>query len=352
MSRRDALTCALLFAAGCASFAGVPDAELPEGPIAIAYRTPAEAQRRVDDYDDEVREMQQRYAGSGNTTTVGTKAQLSANLNDLGIFFGSALGRQEDDERSRGRLALLYPRSGDVQVVEGPRRGSVPLAWSPDRERLLFAQPAPASTDVQLFELHVERGTIRRVTHGPPIHNQGCYGPEGRIVVGAIRLQDEGPTSRIRVSQPGGRGPFYEIAPGPGDHTPTCSPETGAVAWTRTDHRARNQIWLADLLRADEPKPIGPGHHPRFSRDGEWLVYSRSRGRDTRIFRVRVDGGARAPIGRGMRNEAWPTTSPDGGYVAYVAAEEPPRSHLYVRRFDGTGDRILFADGDAEYPVW
>ena len=29
-----------------------------------------------------------------------------------------------------------------------------------------------------------------------------------------------------------------------------------------------------------------------------------------------------------------------------------PKRHLYVRRFDGSGDRLLFADGDADHPVW
>jgi hypothetical protein len=53
-----------------------------------------------------------------------------------------------------------------------------------------------------------------------------------------------------------------------------------------------------------------------------------------------------------MRHEARPAVSPDGRLVAYVAGETRPRRHLYVRRFDGSGDRILFADGDGEYPVW
>ena len=35
-----------------------------------------------------------------------------------------------------------------------------------------------------------------------------------------------------------------------------------------------------------------------------------------------------------------------------ITAEDPPRRRLYVRRFDGSGDRILFSGGDGEYPVW
>jgi hypothetical protein len=37
--------------------------------------------------------------------------------------------------------------------------------------------------------------------------------------------------------------------------------------------------------------------------------------------------------------------------VVYVAGVDF-RRHLYLRRFDGTGDRILLADGDGERPIW
>jgi Tol biopolymer transport system component len=67
---------------------------------------------------------------------------------------------------------------------------------------------------------------------------------------------------------------------------------------------------------------------------------------------MRPDGTARAPIGRGVREESSPAVSPDGRFVAFVAAEQAFRRQLYLRRFDGSGERILFADGDADYPVW
>ena len=69
------------------------------------------------------------------------------------------------------------------------------------------------------------------------------------------------------------------------------------------------------------------------------------------VVRVRPDGTGRAPIGRGLFDERRPTFSPDGRLVAYVT-EVDSRPILNVRRFDGTGDRVLFNDGDADHPVW
>ena len=46
MTARRALLAAL--AVSCASWGGVPDAELPAQPIAIYYRTPEEARLRAD----------------------------------------------------------------------------------------------------------------------------------------------------------------------------------------------------------------------------------------------------------------------------------------------------------------
>jgi Tol biopolymer transport system component len=70
-----------------------------------------------------------------------------------------------------------------------------------------------------------------------------------------------------------------------------------------------------------------------------------------KLFRIRPNGTGRARIGNGALEEQRPAISPDGRYVVYLS-ELGPRERLYLRRFDGTGDRLLFRDGDGAYPVW
>jgi Tol biopolymer transport system component len=314
---------------------------MPDAPIAISFRTHEEARRRA----DALGEQAPRAAGSA------LENALVPHTDDLRSVLDRVLGGgSAPQQRFLGRLALLDPRSGEVTPVEGARRGSVPLAWSADRERLLYTQPS--RQDFQLWEFHLGRGTVRQVTFGPPAHPQGCYGPDGRIVAAAMALSREAPRSSIVMSQPGGRRPFVTLARGPADHSPACAPDGAALAYVQQSRGGRGHVVVRAPILDSSPLRVAPGRDPAFSPDGGWIVFGARTGRQWRLWRVRPDGSGRAPIGSGVRTEMWPTVSPDGRLVAYVTSEQPPRTHLYLRRFDGSGDRILFSNGDTEYPVW
>jgi Tol biopolymer transport system component len=347
--KRSGLGAVALFA--CASWGGVPDAELPAQPIAISYRTPEEARARADALRRA--EPESPAVGAEGPTWVGSKAYLRADASAVERMLANAFGREDRSEMHLGRLALLDARSGEVTFVEGALRGAVPQAWTRDRSALLFAQPTtPGGDDVQIFEWNVAAHTVRRVTVGPPIHSQACYGPDARIAVAAVEVASNGAaTSRIAISGPGGRAPWTDLSAGPADHTPTCSPDGSAVAFARLYGSGRSEIWLAPAPFGAPARRLAPGRDPRFAQHGSWIVYAVPSGRSSRLFRIRADGSGRAPIGPGGRDEVWPSASPDGKLVAYVASEESSRRVL-VRRFDGSGDRLLLATGDGEHPVW
>jgi TolB protein len=106
-----------------------------------------------------------------------------------------------------------------------------------------------------------------------------------------------------------------------------------------------------DADEPSEPRVLARGRDPVFTPDGEWVVYSAATSAGQRLWRVRPDGGGRAPLGRGLHEEVHPAVSPDGRFVAYVS-QEADRDSLRVRRFDGSGDRLLLESGDGSTPAW
>jgi hypothetical protein len=340
---------AILLAAnliGCTGL-GVADSELPSSPIAIHFRTPEESRRRADallsDLTEHARSQRNRRRSLGANAVVPHWDQLQGLLEQ-------GLGPRGETESYAGRLALLDPVTREVRIVEGALRGAIPLDWSQDRSRLLFAQPE--GPVFQLWELRLRDRRIHPLTRGAVAHVQGCYASEGRIVATVARRDGEGVHSFVAVSAPGGRAPFTPLSEGPADHSPTCSSDGRQVAWVSEPRRGRPEVVTGDLAGRQAPRVVSPGRDPSFAPASTWLVFSRHSGREYRLWRARIGAGGRVRLGVGALDEFRPAVSPDGRFVAYVASEDVPKRHLYLRRFDGSGDRLLFDAGDAEHPVW
>jgi TolB protein len=341
---RTALGACLVALAACAG-SGIPDAEIPDDPIAIVYFDPEIARLRAEAFADEEKHRSPRRpapaaAGSGTVP----------NVNDIATYVGNLLGAvvSSSSDDLAGRLVLFDPKTGARTPVPGARRGATPQAWSPDRRRLLFSQAVRGQP--QLYEVDIESGDVRSVTSGPAAHPQGCYGPEGRLVLMSVDVTAQRAPSRILLTGPGGTRP-RPISPGPYDVQPACAPDGSSIAYTSSSPRGRDRLVVRAPVVKGEPRVIAPGHEPAFSRDGAWIVYSAPVHKGWKLWRIRPDGTGRAPVGQGSLDELRPAISPDGRYVVYVAGEDF-RKRLYLRRFDGTGDRILLADGDGERPVW
>jgi Tol biopolymer transport system component len=201
-----------------------------------------------------------------------------------------------------------------------------------------------------LFELHRESGLVTPLSHGNRAHPEGCYGPDGRFVASSVDIESESPSSTIVLSQPG-QGPRRISEPGAYASFPACAPDGSSVVWVDQGQR-RPRLFAQSPPGEGEIRELGPGRDPVFSPDGAWIVFSAPVGlRGWRLWRIRPDGSGRSALGRGSLDELRPGVSPDGRHVVYVS-ESDFRTRLYVRRFDGTGDRILLGRGAAERPIW
>lgn len=331
----------VLAAVACAG-PGVPVSEFPEDPIALHYYDVATLRRRSDalaDADPATR----RRASLG-----------VAHLRDVSGYMGRLLGSEAGgsepeslDGRFPGRLAFLDPRSGEVELAPGTLSGAIPRARSADGERLMFTQLVGRFR--QLKELDRGTGEVRSLSRGPAVHADGCYGPEGRTVLASARVRDGRPVSRIEITRAG--GPPEALSEGPADYAPACAPDGSAVAWVAVDERGRDQLMSRSPALEGPIRRLGLGRSPAFSPDSRWIVYSAPVGDRWALHRIRVDGSARRPVGRGQLDELDPSFSPDGRLVVYVSDDGFER-RIFVRRFDGSGDRVLLESGGGTDPVW
>jgi len=339
---------AALAALAC-STQGVPVSELPEAPIAVVYRSPEDSRRHaemlVDQDERKLARQQEEPPAPGEEGIARVKDIASYMKTVMTGVTGEPAGK-----RFPGRLGFLQPRSARIDAVAGAWGEAVPHAWSPDRKRLLFT--ALVDKYAQVFELDVGSGDVRPITHGPEAHPAACYGPEGSYVLMTARVENDEIESQIEILDGSSASP-RPLSPGPRDYAPTCAADGSAIAWVTAPSRGVEWVMARELDASEEQEPrrLGPGRDPRFCGSGDWIVYSAPIQRGTKIWRVRADGTGRAPVGRGVLDETSPACSPDGAMVVYAVTEDYVET-LYVRRIDGSGDRILYADGDASHPVW
>jgi hypothetical protein len=321
---------------GCAGAGGVRSQELPASPLALLQRSEEVALDRV----DALRDLEKRQGDVPREEGI-------AQLEDLDAMYGGQPGLERRLRPLQGQVVLLDPRSGETIPIEGAPPTARPLAWSPDRERLLLS--GRWRDGVQLFVWERATRAAEIATAGPDEHPMGCVASDGRLV--AVEVDRARGAMRL-VTWPVGGGPTRRLTDGPWDAQPACSPARPQIAFVTGGADGSPVIGVLDLDAPSAPRPVARGLAPVFTPDGDWIVYAGRSTAGQRIWRVRAAGGGRAPVGGGTTEEGHPAVSPDGGYVAYVAVDAERRERLWVRRFDGTGDRPLLTAGDGASPAW
>jgi len=339
---------ALLSLLACAG--GVSDAELEQPPLAVIHWGTEAAQAHAEWMNDSSRGPLRRGVARGE---------------ELGRLFGAPDDREANtwSQRYPGRLALLDPASGTVRRLQVAPPGAVPLDWSADHRRLLFA----ARVQRGYWQLHrYDLGTqeVTQLTHGRYHHARGAFGPNGRLV---FTRNTSGGRERSLMVQDSAAGPARTLIEGVYVERVSWAPGGGMiVAAVEEPSRRRGRSVPVRTLFAVSPdaptqvwppspgmelKPLGRGLWPAYGTTGDWFVFSAVVGDRPRLRRMRADGGGRRDIGTGERGEFEAALSPDGNLVAYIAAENNIR-RLFVCRIDGSGERMVAVDGLVGSPIW
>jgi serine/threonine protein kinase len=120
------------------------------------------------------------------------------------------------------------------------------------------------------------------------------------------------------------------------DSSPAVSPNGELVAF-RSDRDGTPRIWLKQLKGGNEiALTSGPDDFPRFSPDGSFLLFIRTEGTATSLYRVPVLGGDTRKVIEDARSADW---SPDGKRIALIRWKSStgiPDSQFLIVNPDGS----------------
>ena len=218
-----------------------------------------------------------------------------------------------------------------LSSISGPE--FLPVAKPRSRRWLQWAAAALTSIAIAITTNSLTRRSlrqsippepiIRRLTNDPGITTGGAISPDGRFVAYASDRAD--PTNLdIWVQQVDGSGLVRVTDDTADDYDPAFSPDNGQLAFR--SERKGGGIYVVSVLGGEARLLIPEGHRPRFSPDGQRLMYWTGpepedvRGSsDVKLWVRRVSGGEDTQIGAGCRLfERTPVWSPDGSRILLI----------------------------------
>ncbi|UCD25489.1 MAG: serine/threonine-protein kinase, partial [Gemmatimonadota bacterium] len=133
---------------------------------------------------------------------------------------------------------------------------------------------------------------------------------------------------------------------------PAFSPDGTEIAFSRNEVDGSWHIWIVGvdgqgIRRLTSGSP--PQMYPRFTPDGEWVVYL-AWSTPGRVWRVPRRGGPPVPMTPEGEDAGYADISPDQTQIAYVRAEGGT-THIYIAPLDG-GEARQLTDSPGTLPRW
>jgi hypothetical protein len=247
-------------------------------------------------------------------------------------------------------VALLVVPTGQVRPLPDSGPETYPLDWSFDGLRLLVGRLGDGF--VELFEWNRLTGAWDRLR---PAYSLGAaaFG-SGPIRLALIEFEGARADFETRPILVDVDHAGLSRLPGTaGGQDPDVSRDGRQVVFVQPDPRGtrESRILLAEL-GADEPRPLTRGSQPRFSYDGETIVFVARRRGNADIWMMRSNGTAKRPLVTSSFDEEFPALSPDGRFVVYASARERGVSQLYMTRLEDRVEVQLTRSGQNGRPVW
>jgi len=250
-------------------------------------------------------------------------------------------------------VALLDLRSGEVHNIPDSDN-AFPMSWTRDGSHLLVARVDPYEGSLFLWTWNRASGAWSQVSKERSGLGAGIADGPIRLVWHGIQVLSGGKRTGVIWINTDERGD--QIVPNTqGCMTPDVSADGRTIVFARREaHSKLDSVILTATLGSDEVHPITRGSHPRFSRDGKWIVFQRdlSSG-NSDIWVMRPDGGSKRQVTKTDYVEEFPAISPDGRFVVYASARgDVTESHLFVARVSDGVEQEVTHSGQASRPAW
>jgi Tol biopolymer transport system component len=261
------------------------------------------------------------------------QASQAASPRGSGLIAFSLRGRDDNDAiyvvRADGRGLRQLTRP---QVRQGYGGDSGPV-WSPDGRRVAFERDLPYWGSDR-FHLHVigANGRGERALTAGPYDVMPAWSPDSkRLAFVRLAIGDAVTVSSIFTLTLGGG--TAELISGTADVSPAWSPDGRMISFARFVGGA-TQLFVADA-DGGEVRTLGlAGTQPAWSPDGRRLAFVSYADRNGRtcaggscapngeIYVAAADGSELRRVTRSKADDAHPTWSPDGRFLAFSSGYE------------------------------
>lgn len=274
---------------------------------------------RREHYAEQRREVEAIGLREGTrVTTHGELARAPRYLRDGRLMYLRA------DNRSRGRIIVIDPSSGEERMLIARVNAGGEAAVHPDGRSVVFAK-TDAHRDIyfysDLFRRDLETGEERRLTEGLRAREPDVS-PDGRRVV--FTMSRAG-TARLMIAElEDVAGTMRELMPSARYqqfYTPRFSPDGSRVAvstWRRGGHRDVVLVELESGRVSDVTHDRAQDSGPCFSPDGAHLYFSSDRTGIANIYSHHIVSGRLRQVSNVIGGAFQPAIAPDGVHMTYV----------------------------------
>lgn len=249
------------------------------------------------------------------------------------------------------RLWLIDVDGSDNEPLTGRDVDESNPVWSHDGRRIAFTSKSDAGSEV--FVVWVDDGKSTRLTQLNRSPNDLSWSPDGEYIAFSMLVPEE-PVVLVKAPK---KPDDAEWAKEP-RVTTRLKYERDGSGYVEPGYK---QFFVLSAL-GGTPRQVTFGNFrhdgtPRWSRDGQSLIFTGSRNddwelnfRNSEIYSVPIGGGDIVALTDRNGPDTGPVVSPDGRKIAYISYEDRIQTYqvmtLHVMNIDGSGKRELHSDLD------